>query len=115
MDELAIVHLITAFSFILVGVLSVVIKPEKPNKLMGYRTKRSMKSIEAWRFSNDKFAVLMLWNSLVAITIQVFTYFTMDGVTSILLTTAVFTIGLGVCFILVEKGLSEQFKKDGDP
>ena len=115
MDELTIAHLIMGSSFISVAVLSFVIKPKNPNKFMGYRTKRSMKSIETWKFANDSFGKLMLWNALVAITIQLFTYFTMEGETSILITVVAFTIGVGVCFIIIENQLMQMFKPDGSP
>lgn len=81
---------------------------------MGYRTKRSMKSDAAWEFSNDKFGKLMLWNTLVTLTIQVFTYFTMTGIASIIITTIALLLGIGISFALIEIELKNSFDKEGN-
>jgi uncharacterized membrane protein len=114
MDELLVAHITVAGSVILSGLLSFLLKPDKPSKIMGYRTKRSMKSDAAWKFSNDKFAILMLWNSLVTLTIQIFTYFTMTGLASILITTGALTIGIGISFVLVDVQLKNNFDQEGE-
>ena len=114
MDELLIAHLTLTFSIIIAGVLSFFIKPEKPSQIMGYRTKRSMKSDAAWEFSNDKFGKLMLWNTLVTLTIQVFTYFTMTGIASIIITTIALLLGIGISFALIEIELKNSFDKEGN-
>jgi len=114
MDELLFAHITVAASVILAGLLSFLIKPEKPSLIMGFRTKRSLKSDATWKFSNDQFGKLMLWNSLVAITIQIFTYFTVTSLASLLITTAALTIGVGVCFILTENQLKNNFNKEGE-
>lgn len=114
MNELLITHIILAGSTILVGLLSFLLKPAKPNNLMGYRTKWSMKSDATWKFSNDNFGKLMLWNTLVTLTIQIFTYFTMTDLASILITTSALLIGIGISFVSIEMQLKNKFDKEGN-
>lgn len=115
MDELLITHIMLAGSTILVGLMSFLLKPNKPNKLMGYRTKKSIKSDATWKFSNDKFGVFMLWNTLVTLTIQIFTYFTMTDLASILITTSALLLGIGISFVSIEMQLKDKFDQDGNP
>ena len=114
MDELLITHIILAGSTILVGLLCFLLKPAKPNNFMGYRTKRSMKSDATWKFSNDKFGKLMLLNTLVTLTVQIFTYFTMTDLASILITTSALLIGIGISFVSIEMQLKNNFDGQGN-
>ncbi|MFN7013015.1 MAG: SdpI family protein [Bacteroidia bacterium] len=50
--ELLIANSIISLVFLLGGVITLIFPPKKINSLYGYRTSRSMKSIEAWVVAN---------------------------------------------------------------
>ncbi|MBO3698437.1 SdpI family protein [Roseivirga sp. E12] len=114
-SELIMVHSILAFSSILIGTLGKLVRPEKPNGMMGYRTKRSMKSQEAWDFSNEYAGNLMMWTSIVTITLQIFAYFVLDAMISIYVVLGAVTLSMFVVMGLTEYQLAQRFDREGKP
>ena len=113
MGELDLAHIISAGSLIIVAILSKVVRSDKPNKFVGYRTKRSMLNQETWDMSNDYMSNGLLYLVLTAVTVQIFLYFTIDKVTALLVSTVVFTLGLGGLIFLIEAKLKRHFNPDG--
>lgn len=114
-SELIIAHATIAASSILIGALGKFMRPEKPNSLSGYRTRRSRLSQATWDFANEYAGNLMVWSSLVTIVFQIFSIFTMTVNTSILGTAGVMTLGLFACIGMTEYQLQTRFDNQGNP
>lgn len=114
-SELIIVHAILAFSSILIGTLGKLVRPEAPNSMVGYRTKRSMKSQATWDFANEYGGNLMMWSAIFSITIQIFAYFTLEALDSVYVAVGATTISLFVVIGLTEYQLAKRFDKQGQP
>lgn len=114
-SELIIVHILIAFSSVLIGLLGKFLRPEEPNSMMGYRTVRSMKSKAAWKFANEYAGNLMVWAAIVGITIQLFAYFVLEPEPSIYVAVAGSTFGLFFVIGITEYQLKKRFDKDGNP
>lgn len=89
--------------------------PKEINLAVGYRTRRSMKSIEAWRFANRKIGVLWkktgLISLLATVAVQIpFLFQPADSlaVLSLILTTVQLALLL-LSIIPVERALKKQF------
>ncbi|OEK01692.1 hypothetical protein BFP97_09260 [Roseivirga sp. 4D4] len=114
-SELIIAHVMLAFSSVLIGTLGKLVRPEEPNSMMGYRTKRSMKSQAAWDFANEYAGNLMMWTSIASITIQIFAYFTMEAMVAIYVAIGAITVSMFVVMGLTEYQLAQRFDKQGQP
>ena len=57
--------LILPICFFIAGIGCIICSNKNPNKIVGYRTKNSLKSKEAWKFSNHRAGVLSLRMSVV--------------------------------------------------
>ena len=113
--ELLFVHIVLAFSAIFPGLLLRYFRPGKPNFWIGYRTPWSKKSQATWDFAHEYSSRIMLWATLVIITVQVFTYVLLSPFTSILVTSAALTAGYLLVIALTEIRLRAIFDKDGNP
>lgn len=115
MDELLISNIIVGASTLLPAILAFLIKAEKPNQFVGYRTKWSMKNQETWKFANERAKMMMPFVSLLTIAVQIFSYFIIGSLAALLSSLAVFTIGLFIGFAWVEISLRNAFGHDGSP
>ncbi len=104
-----------AFSSMLIATLGKLVRPEEPNSMMGYRTKRSMKSQAAWDFANEYAGNLMMWTSIASITLQIFTFFTMEAMVSIYVALGAIMISMFVVIGFTEYQLAQRFDKQGQP
>ena len=93
--ELIIVHVVMAFSIVLPAVLMKTIVTEYPNTFVGYRTPASVRSKEAWDFSQPYSANLLAWSAGVTILTQIATFFTLPADTSIMVTAWGYDFGVG--------------------
>ena len=109
------VHFIIAISIILPVVLMQFVNLDKPSNLLGYRTPASMRSPEAWRFANKYAAKIHLWGTIVTLTVQVFTAFTMNPEYAILITCGFLTFAIIGCLAMVEIQLHKRFDQNGKP
>lgn len=74
-DHIAIPSLYTGFVFAALGSLLYYSPPAEINGLIGYRTKRSMKSQDRWDFSQKYSAKQMGFSGLVMIVLSLLSYF----------------------------------------
>ena len=114
-SELIIVHLVIAFSIALPAVLMKLVVTEYPNTFVGYRTPASVRSKEAWEFSQPYSANLLVWSAVLTLLTQVATFFTLAADMSIIVTTTVLVIGISLVIILTEIQLKKRFDKEGKP
>ena len=114
-SELIMVHVIIAASTLLVGGISKLMKPEKRNKFVGYRTKWSEKSQATWDFANEYSGNMMLWVATVSVTIEIASALLLEALTSVIVSCAALTIGLTVAIVLTERKLRQKFNEDGSP
>lgn len=113
--ELIIVHLLIAFSIVLPAVLMKFVVSEYPNTFVGYRTPASVRSKEAWDFSQPYSANLLVWTAVFTLFTQIATFFTLPADTSIIVTTSVMVAGIALVIILTEIQLKKRFDKEGKP
>lgn len=114
-SEFILVHVMLGFSAILPAFIMQFMDASETNKLSGYRTKWSMKSQETWKFAQKYSARMMWWSTLFTITIQLFSVFTLENMTSFIVTVSALTLGLTLCILLTERQLRLRFNKDGSP
>ena len=114
-SELILAHISIAFSTLLAALLMKYAKADEPNKLMGYRTKRSMRSQEAWTFANTYSGDTMQWAALFALTLQTFSYFVFNPLTSIIVAASGITLSLLFVVVLTEFKLRQKFDENGKP
>lgn len=106
-------HIMIAASIIMPAVIMKAVDLDQPNKYMGYRTPWSLKSAATWKYANKRSTDLMLWSSLVTLTIQLTSYFIFDALTSIIIATSALVVGLIVVFVLTELELRKKFTAEG--
>ena len=114
-SEFILVHVMLAFSALLPAFLMQFIDIDEPNKLIGYRTKWSMKSQETWKFAQKYSSKMMWWATIVTLTIQLFSFFALEKEAGIIVAVSVFTVGMMSAIVLTEKQLRVRFNKDGTP
>ncbi|MFY0592671.1 SdpI family protein [Roseivirga sp.] len=114
-SESIMVHSILIVSSLLVALLAKFVRPDEPNGLTGYRTKRSMRSQEAWDFANDYAGNLIMWTSLFTVCIEIFVAFVIGGETAVIITAVAMTVGMAVAIGFTEYQLSKRFDKQGKP
>jgi uncharacterized membrane protein len=83
--------------------------PKEINNLIGYRTKRSMASREAWEFANKYSAALLFKCSLFAVTAQLVFNFIFTGATALSLTAGTWIVVLIGTIIKTEIELRKKF------
>lgn len=114
-SEFILVHVMMAFSTILPAFIMQFIDIDEPSKLVGYRTKWSMKSNETWKFAQKYSSKMIWWSAAVSITFQLFSIFIFEAQTGIIATACVFTASIGVAIVATERQLRLRFNKDGSP
>ncbi|MEO9870789.1 SdpI family protein [Ekhidna sp.] len=88
--------------------------PKKINHIYGYRTKRSMKSQEAWDASNKYGNDLMLWTAIITVVSQIILYLVFDPTTALLTACVIMCILLVVMVFVVENYLKKNFNSNGE-
>ena len=72
-------------------------------------------SQHTWDFANEYAGNLIMWASLLTIVIEIFSYFTMEALTSVYVTAGVMTAGLFTAIAVTEYQLKHRFDKEGNP
>lgn len=102
------VHLLMGPVLILVGLLTKYFPPENINNFYGYRTARSMKSIEAWREANRYSSITMFRLGLITTLFQL-TAISVVGIQISTLYAAPFMLaGIGVVIFSTERHLKQK-------
>lgn len=84
-------------------------QPENINSLYGYRTKSSMKSIDSWRAGNEFSNRLQVKFALLFIVFEVFSYFLVGGINSIILSCVFLTVTSIAVIPITESYLKKKF------
>lgn len=117
---LGVCNLIIPIIMILIGVITMRDIPEKVNNYVGYRTARSMKNIDTWRFANRysgrvlrKLGVIGFIVSIIVTILGLLLSLEVLGILSI------FLVVFQLCLIFssiyfVERKLKEKFDDNGD-
>ena len=106
--------MITSFILLLAGILLKYVPPKKINALYGYRTGKSMKNDETWKFANAYAAMWLIRINAFLFMVSIFLYsWPMDikNIESYLVIPAV--AGLAVVIYRTEKYLSILFDDKG--
>lgn len=74
-NEITTTGLLTGSTFAVIGYFMYSYPPAEINGLMGYRTKRSMKSQERWDFAQKYSSLRMAWGGVALIAFSLVTYF----------------------------------------
>ncbi|MFT6748685.1 MAG: putative membrane protein [Flavobacterium sp.] len=69
-NQLLEIPLFSGIVFLIVGVIMYLFPPKKPNIFYGYRTTRSMNSLQAWQFSQKYAAAKMIQVSIALLIIS---------------------------------------------
>jgi uncharacterized membrane protein len=116
-SELILVHVMNAFAIILPALImkSMDKAGSEPNKLVGYRTKASMRSNEAWFYAQKRSADLMIYSVYVVLSVQVLSFVFLEAQMSIILISSVLVAAIFAMIIIVEVELRKKFDKEGKP
>jgi len=109
MTSLDLTHLLIGPLMLVLSLIFIKYPPKKPNSTYGYRTKRSMKSQEAWDFANQYSNQLLLKVAIITTIIQLITYLLLEPSQSILLAATVLVIGVIAVLPMTENRLKERF------
>uniref|UniRef100_UPI004048297D SdpI family protein n=1 Tax=Roseivirga sp. TaxID=1964215 RepID=UPI004048297D len=115
--ELIMVHLMNAFAIILPTLImkSMDKAGSEPNKLVGYRTKASMRSNETWFYAQKRSADLMVYSVYIVLSVQVLSFVFLNAQTSIIVMTSTLVAAIIVMMVVVEVELRKKFDKEGKP
>ena len=109
------VNVIIPIVLIIVGLISRKHIPANRNGAVGYRTKRSRSSQEAWEFANKKMGNIMFKSGIImliaSIVISAF-FINSDAIVASVVCTVVMVLqclGIVVDILLVEKELKDRF------
>lgn len=114
-SELLLVQIMMGFSTLFPAFLMKLIHPDKINHVVGYRTKRSMKSQATWDFAQEYCGNVMMWSALVAITIEIFSFLVFDGETGIMISVGALLLSVIISIVIVERELKRRFDHEGNP
>ena len=113
--------LVTPLIMVGFGVLFMKNPPKSINSLYGYRTKRSMRSQDAWNFAHRYFGKLWLVCGLVSIPLSLLPILFVVGKSELVINkTGLIVIGLQVLLLLAtiistERVLKDNFDEFGRP
>ena len=113
--------LVTPLIMVGFGVLFMKNPPKSINSLYGYRTKRSMRSQDAWNFAHRYFGKLWLVCGLVSIPLSLLPILFVVGKSELVINKAgLIVIGLQVLLLLAtiistERALKDNFDEFGRP
>lgn len=110
MTSLDLAHLLIGPLMLVISLIFIKYPPKRPNHYYGYRTKRSMKSQEAWEFANQFSNQLLLKLAIITSIVQLITYFLLESSQSIMIAAIVLVIGVIAILPLTENALKERFK-----
>ncbi len=99
---------------LVLGIIFRVYLPKKINGVYGYRTPRSMKSQEAWDYSNELSFNLMIGAGAITTLVQGSLYFFLDFGTLVMVTSGVLVGLLIIMVIYTEIQLRQRFDADGN-
>lgn len=87
--------------------------PKEINSLYGYRTKRSMKNPERWKFA-QKYSAYEMMRSGLALTILGFlsVFFSFPSMASMIIGLTLMILTFVVLFFRVEKAIKERFSNE---
>ncbi|OEK05270.1 SdpI family protein [Roseivirga misakiensis] len=114
-SESIMVHSILIVSSMLVALLAKFVRPDEPNNLSGYRTKRSMRSQDTWEFANEYAGNLIMWSSIITVCLEILLAIFIGGNTAIIITVIIMTVGMFVAIGATEYQLGKRFDKQGKP
>lgn len=97
--------------FLLISILLFLFPPKRINHFYGYRTRRSMKNLENWKFSNRFAAIGMLLFSVSNIIGLYITSLFIDEINKKAIA-VILLAEFGILFYLTEKKMSENEKKN---
>ncbi|WP_421765086.1 SdpI family protein [Ekhidna sp.] len=112
-STMIIVNLAIGPLLLILSLLFKVFPPKKINWAYGYRTKRSMKSQEAWEASNRYSADLMMWVAIITTVSQVILYYLFEPATALLIACVIMSLLLVSTLFVVERFLKENFDSEG--
>jgi hypothetical protein len=87
----------------------------EPNKLIGYRTKASMRSNDTWFYAQKRSADLMVWSVYFVLSVQVLCFALLEAKTSIIVMTSALVAAIVAIIVIVEVELRKKFDKEGKP
>ncbi|MCC9071557.1 SdpI family protein [Flavobacterium sp. F-65] len=99
---------------LLVSIALLLFPPKRINHFYGYRTRRSKKNIENWKFSNRFAAIGMLLFSACNIIGLYITSLFIDEINKNVIA-VILLVEFGVLFYVTEKKTSENEKKNNQP
>lgn len=108
---------IISLVFVLGGLITLVFPPKEINSLYGYRTTRSMKSIEAWVAANRFASKVMIVGGIDLFLIGLILYWANvknENIWGIVTVISVISISV-IIYLLTENYLKENFDEDGKP
>ncbi len=98
---------------IIIWIIGIIVKrnqPKKINKIYGYRTKRSMKSQEAWGFAQEYSTNLLIGAAkVICVAGLAMYYIRTDEFIGGIIATMVIVIILAVPIIMTERALKDKF------
>lgn len=108
MNEILKVHLFMGAVLLAASSIMKLWPPKKINSLYGYRTPRSMKSQDAWEAANSYSADLMLWAGVTTLIVQLVSYVSVGGPTSIFISLGYYLVFIFTSIFLTEKRLKAR-------
>jgi uncharacterized membrane protein len=108
MKSLLVVNLMMGPLLLAVGVIMKIFPPRNINGFYGYRTPRSMRSLEAWREANAFCANAMIVLAVCISCFQLVTYILLDHERSLLWSAGSLVVGLIVVIVITERHLKTK-------
>ena len=108
MHELIWIHLAIGPLMLALSLLFKKFPPKKINYLYGYRTARSMKNEDAWKYANTYSGKGLVVVALCVILVQIGCYFLFDSSTGLLLAAGSFITGLIAIMVTTEQKLKSN-------
>lgn len=115
--EFLIANGIVALVFLLGGAITFIFPPKEINHLYGYRTERSMKSMEAWRAANRFASKIMILAGVDLFLIGLILFWAdvkNENIWAIVTIISVISIAV-IIYLLTENYLKEKFDEEGNP
>lgn len=113
--EVLVAHIMMGVSVVMTGLIMYGVDLTDNKGLIGYRTPRSIKTVETWAYANRLAKTCFTWASVIIITVMVATALILDGMTSIIVSTIVLVAAYLGIIILIEVKLRQHFNEYGRP
>lgn len=113
LNPMLIILSLTGIIYLVAGIIQLKFPPKNINSLYGYRTKKSMKSQEAWNFAQEYSAKKSLQLGLLMLLLGVLSVFLPASTWQIQAYLSVLIVILfsGILIILTEKKLKDKYEK----